>query len=105
MGSALAALSSGVPFLDRRGFREWTRRQALYGNLTIATAGAPSACAQESLREALRMEAWFSFRILKRPCLRTSLEVACYAKRWQEIEKQARASAYSSTPFCVPNTK
>jgi hypothetical protein len=27
--AALAARSSGVPFLDRLGFREWTRRQAL----------------------------------------------------------------------------
>jgi hypothetical protein len=28
MTAAFAARSSGVPFFDRRGFREWTRRHA-----------------------------------------------------------------------------
>jgi hypothetical protein len=32
--TAFAARSSGVPFFDRRGLREWTRRQASHGNLT-----------------------------------------------------------------------
>src|ERR1700687_369423 len=62
--AALAARSSGVPFFEILGFREWTRRQAAYGNLMTVTprlpgprveyvGGCPSELAGASAREGV----------------------------------------------------